>query len=304
MKTPFLSILLCFSFLFSSNICLTQSVGINASGVAPDKSAILDLNSSDKGFLITRVDTSSILLPAFGLMTLAPIDTCLYLFNGVSWIGMGGGGSNCTCNCSNAISPPVFPCNGTVIPVVEVINPTTGKTWMDRNLGASQIATNSTDAAAYGDLYQWGRCSDGHEKRISGVITTLSTTDDPGHGDFIAGSYDWRTPQNTNLWQSVSGSNNPCPTGYRVPTMTELENERLSWSSNDLQGAFASPLKLAAGGYRDDGSGTLYFEGGSGNYWSSTIDGLNSHALLISNFTSSIGSYYRAYGRSIRCIKD
>ena len=46
-------------------------------------------------------------------------------------------------------------CNGTPTEVVDVTNPTTGKTWMDRNLGASQAATSSTDADAYGDLYQW-----------------------------------------------------------------------------------------------------------------------------------------------------
>ncbi len=37
--------------------------------------------------------------------------------------------------------------------VVDVMNPLTGETWMDRNLGASQAATISTDSDAYGDLY-------------------------------------------------------------------------------------------------------------------------------------------------------
>lgn len=53
--------------------------------------------------------------------------------------------------------------------VVDVINPTTGHTWMDRNLGASRAATSSTDTEAYGDLYQWGRAADGHQKRTSGT---------------------------------------------------------------------------------------------------------------------------------------
>ncbi len=42
--------------------------------------------------------------------------------------------------------------------------------------------------------------------------------------------YDWRSPQNDNLWQGVNGINNPCPSGYRLPTEAELEAERLSWS--------------------------------------------------------------------------
>ena len=45
-----------------------------------------------------------------------------------------------------------------------VTNPATGRTWMDRNLGASRVATGNTDAEAYGDLYQWGRAADGHQK--------------------------------------------------------------------------------------------------------------------------------------------
>ncbi|MEA3448519.1 MAG: hypothetical protein U9Q98_08760, partial [Bacteroidota bacterium] len=51
-------------------------------------------------------------------------------------------------------------------PVIEdkdVLNPATGKVWMDKNLGASQVADSSNDYNAYGALFQWGRLSDGHE---------------------------------------------------------------------------------------------------------------------------------------------
>ena len=56
---------------------------------------------------------------------------------------------------------------------------------MDRNLGATQAATSSTDVDAYGDLYQWGRFSDGHQCRTSNTTATLSSVDQPAHGDFI-----------------------------------------------------------------------------------------------------------------------
>jgi hypothetical protein len=49
-----------------------------------------------------------------------------------------------------------------------VLSPDTGRVWLDRNLGARQVCTSSTDAACYGDLYQWGRAKDGHESRTSG----------------------------------------------------------------------------------------------------------------------------------------
>ena len=45
-----------------------------------------------------------------------------------------------------------------------IISPTTGKVWMDRNLGSKVVCTAKNHTACYGDYYQWGRNADGHEK--------------------------------------------------------------------------------------------------------------------------------------------
>jgi uncharacterized protein (TIGR02145 family) len=183
----------------------------------------------------------------------------------------------------------------------------TGEIWMNRNLGASRVATSSTDAEAYGDLYQWGRLADGHEKRTSSTTLTLSTADVPGHGSFIpapSSPYDWRTPQNNNLWQGISGTNNPCPSGFRLPTHTELDAERASWSSDDSAGAFASPLKLVMAGSRNHDDGTLSYAGSYGYYWSSTVDGSYSRSLYFSSGNAIMYRSGRAYGFSVRCLKD
>jgi uncharacterized protein (TIGR02145 family) len=188
-----------------------------------------------------------------------------------------------------------------------VTNPTTGEIWMDRNLGASQVATSSTDALAYGDLYQWGRGTDGHQIRTSGTTTTLSSTDQPGHGDFILPSnspYDWLSPQNTNLWQGVNGENNPCPSGYRLPTSAELDAERSSWSSNNSAGAFASPLKLPVAGNRNYSNGSLNDVGTTGLYWSSTVFGTSAYYLGFNSSLALMDDYSRANGFSVRCLKD
>jgi hypothetical protein len=215
-------------------------------------------------------------------------------------------------------SQPAYPagsifCNGSPTLLVDVTNPATGKIWMDRNLGATQVAISSTDANAYGDLYQWGRGSDGHQCRNSQSIsastpmnTNLSSTDQPGHGYFIiTGSYtsDWREPQNNNLWQGVNGINNPCPSGYRIPTDAELDAERLSWSSNDINAAFASPLKFSLAGYRIRSMGVV-ISGNEGDYWSSTVIGSNARHLSVSAGNSSLVNYYRGNGHSVRCIKE
>jgi uncharacterized protein (TIGR02145 family) len=188
--------------------------------------------------------------------------------------------------------------------VVDVTSPTTGKTWMDRNLGASQVATSSTDAAAYGDLYQWGRGSDGHQCRNSATTSTLSSTDQPGNRNFIlAISANWRNPQNANLWQGVNGINNPCPSGYRIPTEPELEAERSSWSSNNSAGAFASPLKLPMAGYRI-GSGGVFYEGSDAHYWSSSVSGADSRYFRFYSNNAGMRNDYPSSGGSVRCIKD
>jgi hypothetical protein len=190
--------------------------------------------------------------------------------------------------------------------VVNVTSPT-GKIWMDRNLGASQVATSSTDAASYGDLYQWGRRADGHQCRTSATTSTLSSSDQPAHSNFIiapSAPYDWRSPQNTNLWQGVNGVNNPCPSGYRIPTDTEINAERLSWSVNSSVGAFASPLKLPMAGMRLYSDGSFLMVGTYVRLWSSTVSGALSGSIGFDSSNASMGANARVEGYAIRCIKD
>ena len=184
----------------------------------------------------------------------------------------------------------------------------TGKTWMDRNLGASRVAISSTDASAYGHLYQWGRLTDGHELRTSGTTSTSSSTDNPGHGDFIVAGFDWRSPRNPNLWQGVNGVNNPCPSGYRLPTEAEWDAERMLFTSQDAAGAFNSVLKLPAAGYRGYINGQVSQVGTNGYYWASTAQPPNSGSSSILGFNASIAyitaSFDRGQGATVRCIKD
>lgn len=199
-------------------------------------------------------------------------------------------------------------CDGTPTEVVEVLNPTTGRIWMDRNLGASAAGTAITDLDAQGDLYQWGRGADGHQCRNSPIIGTLSGTDQPGHGSFIftnGGNYDWRNPQSIHLWQGLDGTNNPCPTGYRVPTSTECLQEELSWESEDIAGAFNSPLKWVSTGRRNGTNGNILGTGSANNWTStpSTIVTTTTFSFTMSSNTATITGNNRADGRAVRCIK-
>jgi uncharacterized protein (TIGR02145 family) len=204
---------------------------------------------------------------------------------------------------ASAASNSVTPAAGLPNEVVSL----TGRTWMDRNLGATQVATSSTDVDSYGDLYQWGRGTDGHQLRSSVTTPILSSFDQPAHGDFIltlSAPYDWLSPQNTNLWQGVNGVNNPCPSGYRLPTEAELNDERLSWGTNNATGAFASPLKLPMAGSRGLSNGSLYDVGTLGFYWSSTVSSTNSRSLNLNSSDADVDTSNRAYGNAVRCLKD
>src|SRR6056297_249321 len=185
---------------------------------------------------------------------------------------------------------------------------TSGECWMDRNLGASQVATSYDDSNSYGDLFQWGRPDDGHQDRSSSETSTLADSDHPGHSDFITVSsspWDWRDPQNDNMWnEDGSGSNDGemCPEGWHIPSTSTWSSVSSNWS--DGNDAFASVLKLTGGGGRSDASGSIQGEGVEGEYWSSTVDGSTAGGFFFSSKGCLINYPYRAVGRSVRCLRD
>ncbi len=261
-------------------------------------------NTTDGQVLTTNAaGVASWTTPDPGLPTSSNTPGDMLYWNGSAWVKVAAGSNGQTLSFYNGA--PVW--TGTISNANTVVNSTTGKTWMDRNLGASRVATSSNDAEAYGDLYQWGRGTDGHQIRTSGTTATLSSTDQPGNGNFIlapSSPYDWRSPQNDNLWQGVAGVNNPCPTGYRIPTQAEWEAERLSWTANTSVGAFASPLKLPMAGFRSGSNGSLYNVGTLGLYWSSTVSSEYARYLYFNSSIAGMNSDVRAYGCSVRCLKD
>jgi len=287
MKKQFISLVLLLStFSFAQ-------VGIGTT--TQDASSILDITSTSKGLLPPRMNTEQrnlISNPIEGLTIYNTNLKSLETYNGIRWI------------------------NYRSITSTDVLNPITDQIWMDRNLGAAQVATSSTDFNAYGSLFQWGRAADGHQlitwtsanagSAVNGTTATLSGDDTSDDAMFILSSSlnDWRSPQNNNLWQGVNGINNPCPSGYRLPTEAEWNVERLSWVSQNAAGGFASSLKLTMPGYRRFNTGAIEAIGNNGYYWTSTVFGNMSRYMGLSSASVGIPNNHRAYGFSIRCIKN
>jgi len=217
---------------------------------------------------------------------------------------------------------------------------TTGGGWltfMCHNLGADESLDpftyksngDAVDTDIKGSLYQWGRPTDGHEKRGSTAITTLATSNTPGHANFIRASsspYDWRSGGgNTSRWgdgttgeNQSKAANDPCPAGWKVPSQKQWQSiykasgagapsaaTANTWSWKNSGFMIGDALYLPASGYRNFSSASLYYVGINGYYWSSTVTSTASCNLNFSSSTVGPANYdSHAYGFSVRCVAE
>ncbi len=228
--------------------------------------------------------------------------------------GGGGGGSTPPAPAPDPTPPPeptVITHNGTTYDTVT--SPFTGKVWLDRNLGAAQVCIAYNDTACYGDYYQWGRNFDGHQDSLSGTTGTPAVDIDNVGNEFITSpvSDDWAPgPDATGAlrvaqWSRTDGGS-VCPVGFRVPTITELENETINASAavTNNTDAFNNFLKLPSTGLRGSIAGAMIDQGLFGSIWSSSVNAISSQILGFYNAGASAGADARAFGRSVRCIKN
>ncbi len=99
MKSKYLIVLI---FVISTSFLKSQNVGINSDGSTPDASAMLDVKSTNKGFLIPRValtgtsDITTIPSPVTSLLvyntaTAGDVTPGFYYWNGSAWTSLGAG---------------------------------------------------------------------------------------------------------------------------------------------------------------------------------------------------------------------
>jgi hypothetical protein len=161
--------------------------------------------------------------------------------------------------------------------------------WITQNLGADQQAASSTDASDLTAGWYW------QFNRIQGYSNIGGAT-----------SSGWTNSIDNNnvAWNSA---NDPCAvlgTNWRLPNSKEWTSANTAWGSAGMPTVY-TPLKLIAAGSLNVGNGSLSARSLYGYYWSSTQSDA-SYGFYVDFFSggSTNGNIYKAYGFSVRCLRN
>ena len=169
--------------------------------------------------------------------------------------------------------------------------------WANRNVDAPGVfSANPEDA---GMFYQWNRKAgwSAADPLINSNGGTVWDATNPG-GD---------------TW---SAANDPCPDGWRVPTLDEITTLLVAnkvgnkWTTvNGINGcrftdnATGASIFMPAAGSRDSEDGVLILDGSGGYYWSSVqFSTRNTHFLYFDSNGPVNDRYHRGSGFSVRCV--
>jgi uncharacterized protein (TIGR02145 family) len=317
-------LLLC-AALFAVSFTTFAQVGIGTT--TPDASAILDVESSTKGFLPPRMTTTernAISSPrAEGLIIYNEDNGCIEFWNATAWISVCDGSAqgvidgNATCATATISATPCTAAelssginggslgnkydngSGGAYSVVEI----GGQCWMQENIDVdptdSPAWVNDTDEGWYG--------------------YNSNTYQAAGEGTLLQ----WSAAMNSSTAERAQGV---CPTGWHVPSDCEwmyLENslgmttaqqqgtgsrgtEGQDLSNLVPSGTNSSGFTALLAGYRLI-SGSFVNRGTTGHWWSSSETSAPfARYRILSSSQAGVtrGSNYKESGFSVRCLKD
>ena len=280
--------------IFTTVAAMAQSVGINANGSAPNASALLDVSSTTKGFLIPRMTESqrnAIASPiAAGLQvwcTNCGTGGETQVYNGTTWTNIIGGAATMA---RVTIGTQVWTLNnldvstysdGTVIPQV-----TDQTAWANLTTGAWCYYNNTTaNGTTYGKLYNWYAVAGIHDTDSNTPNKILAPT-----GWHVPTDAEWTTLTTTLVSESVAGG------AMKATTL---------WNSPNTDATNSSGFTGLPGGCRDGLS--FFFIGERGVWWSSTqYDDTFAWCRRL-DYNFGVASRYddvKPNGFSVRCLRD
>jgi len=281
-------------------ICLQAGaqVAINADGSSPDASAILDVKSTEKGFLpprMTKSQRDAIVSPVPGLLIYQTNETPgYYYYTGTHWIGIIGTGTGAISTSS------LIDCDGNNYPIMAIGN----QVWMATNL---------------------------HVTHYRNGDAILNETNDATWASLTSGAYCWYN-NNQNFedtygaiynWYAITDARGICPDGWHVPSSSEwttlttylggisvaggkMKATINLWSSPNTNATNSSYFSGLPGGCRDNTG--LYKNISTNGYWWSSTESSSSNAwfrvLNYNNASVTESNSLKQNGFSVRCLRD
>jgi uncharacterized protein (TIGR02145 family) len=284
---------------------ITSFSQISIGDSLPDSSAVLDIQSTDRGLLVPRMTTAqmnAIADPEMGLVIFNTTVNTVFYYDGTGWnmFGDNTGGS-----CGDVT-------HGGYTYQTIVIGP---QCWMTENLNIGKRVDGANNQAD------------------NGKVEKYCYNDDPGNCDTYGGLYQWWEMMD---YLATEGTQGICPAGWHIPTDEEwkiLEGTVDSlyavgdpeWDGNGFRGYDVGLSLKAASGWNSGGDGTDSFGfaalpgglkstgggfediGDVGHWWTSTQDqaGFSRYRLLDHAYDESGRSTNgNGFGYSVRCIKN
>jgi len=287
----------------------TGNVGI---GTTPDASALLDISSTNKGFLpprMTSAQRDAIINPTAGLIVYCTDCIELQIYNGYEWTNISGDKGAIPGACGSSF---IDSRDGQVYKTVRIGDQLESQCWMAENLNIGTMINTS--------IYP----SD------NDTIEKHCIDNNIGNCNIYGGLYTWNEMMN---YQTTSGIQGICPTGWHLPTdeewktmemflgMTQTQADATGWRGTNEGGKLkesgythwwspntgannSSGFTALAGGYNGGASNDF---GKYGYFWTSTIYSDTDawyRSLFYSNESIRKDPYYRIAFFSVRCIKD
>ena len=255
--------------LLNCSLIFSQ-VGVNKDGSAPDASAILDLTTTEKGFLLPRMTTyqqSVIYDPAISLIVFNLDSLDLYIYTGSYWVSV------LRCVDRDTIYP--WSCGDSLLDNRDMKYYATvqigTQCWIAENLSAHKYRNgdtipNVTDVTAWNSLTTGAFCWYNNDS---------ATFENP-----FGKLYNWF---------AVADSRGLCPTGWDIPTDTEW------WVLTDFITGVPGSLIGASGPMKETGyvhwyspnvgatnlTGFTGIGGGCRNYWDSWGNGAFNYYMMV-----------------------